>query len=177
MARFAVLLRGVNVAGHRRVPMARFREILGALGYSDVRTYLQSGNAVVTTPSGTAGAVAGAIRQALIDELDVDTAVLLRTPAQLAKVVRDNPLPDEVAEPKRLHVAFLFAAPTAAAVRAIDTAAFLPDRLEVVGDSAYVYYADGASKPRIPASAFTRLGVEATARNWNTVLALREMLG
>ena len=91
MTRFVALLRGINVGGHRKVPMARLREVLGEAGFADVATYLQSGNAVVTAPDTDPQAVASHIEQAIAAAFGFDVDVLVRSGAELDAVIAANP--------------------------------------------------------------------------------------
>lgn len=165
--RFVVLLRGVNVGGHRRVPMAELRTLLTGLGFADVQTYLQSGN-VVLTAENEPEQLERRVHDAILDGMGVDTTVLVRTAGELADVVARNPWPDRVDEPKKLHAVFL----TAEAPAAQDFSRYAPEEVHVDGRTAYVWYALGAGRTKLPAQV---PGVEGTARNWTTVLALMEM--
>ena len=169
MTRYVALLRGVNVGGHRRVPMAELRAALKGLGLQDIATYLASGNAVFTSDLEPA-VLERAIHSAILERMSVGTTVLVRTAAEMAEVVADNPWPERAAEPKKLHVAFLTAEPA----EVPDVSRYAPDEAEVRGRAAYLWYADGAGRSKLT---LTLPGVEATARNWSTVLALAELAG
>lgn len=133
MIRCAALLRGVNLGGHKRVPMADLRTLLAdELGYDDVVTYLASGNAVFSTGERTLDAVAERIRSGVLDRLGVDCAVLLRTADELADVVARNPWPHRAGEHKRLHVYYLEGPPAGE----LDPAATAPDEVVVSGREA-----------------------------------------
>lgn len=160
-----LLLRGVNVGGHRRLPMAELRERVGRLGGVDVRTYLQSGNVVV------AGGPAD-LAARLADELG--TPVLERTAAALQEVVDGNPFP-EVADPTRLVAVFLSRPVPAAAQALLAPAATAPDRVRPAAGVLYVHYPRGQAGATLSAATLARVDPAATARNWRTVLALREM--
>ncbi len=110
-SRQIALLRGVNVGGHNRVPMAHLRELLLDLGYEDVCTHLQSGNAVFTAGDVLPDVASQAIEGQLARSLGLGVRVLVRTAADLARVVHANPLPAAVAEPSRFLVTFLSAPP------------------------------------------------------------------
>lgn len=168
---YAVLLRGVNVAGHRRVGMADLRELLEDLGYTAVSTYLQSGNAIVTTAGGTARALERAVEAALGERMGVRTDVLVRSAAELAAVIEANPFPEAASNPKNLHVAFLSGPSPKAQVESLDPTDYAPDRL-VLGDRvAYLHYANGSQRSKLGPVLAAFPGV-ATTRNWNTVQAL-----
>ena len=168
--RAAVLLRGVNVWPHHRIRMPELRAVLEDLGCSDVETYLQSGNAAVTWP-GTPAELEQAVGPGLTAALGWTVPVMVRTGAELARVVRDSPWTD--LDPKLFHVAFLAGDPDPAKVAAIDHEALLPERVVVGERVLYLDYAQGAG--RSTGLDRLRLGVDATARNWRTVLALRDL--
>ena len=175
MSRYAILLRAVNLGSHQKVSMPDLRKALESLGYTDVATYMQSGNAVVTSSIKEPAQLAKAVRKGLCDELGLDTPVLVRTGAELAAVIADNPYPELVATPTKLHAVFLSAQPAKASVAKLDPARYLPDEFQVGERVLYVSYPGGAGRSKLTATAFARLGVDATARNWNTVTALAEM--
>lgn len=167
MARVAVLLRGVNVGGHNRIAMADLRGLLEGLGCTDVASYLQSGNAVVTSD---AAGLAGQVEAALEDELGLSVSVLCRTAAELDAVVAANPFEPD---PTLLHAVFLSAQVEASL---FDAAALAPDRVEVGDRVLYVRYAGGShASPVATVLSGRRFPVVATARNWRTVLALQEL--
>jgi uncharacterized protein (DUF1697 family) len=175
MARLVVLLRGVNVGGHARVPMARLRELAEELGYADVATYLQSGNLVVSADARPAE-IEAAVADALRTHLDVDVAVMVRTAAALAAVIAANPF-GEVTDPKRLLVNFLAAQPASQRIEALDRDEFTPERFEFGDRCMYQWLPDGVGRSKLAAAPWDRrLGVRGTGRNWRTVLALRDLL-
>lgn len=172
MTTYVALLRGVNVGGHRRVPMAALRALLEALRHTDVTTYLQSGNAVFRSDEPDTEQLGEQIAAAVREQLAVDAAVLVRSAAELAVVVAANPWPHRAAEPTKLHVAYLSAVPAVVG----DVSRFAPDEVAVVGRAAYLWYAQGAGRSRLDLHAVERaLGVTATARNWTTATRLAEL--
>lgn len=170
MTRLAVLLRGVNVGGHNRIAMAAFRSLLEGLGCTEVKTHLQSGNAVVTW-SGSAAALAKAVEQSLREEADLPVSVLARTAVELDAVVRGNPFAGEELDPTLLHVVFLGGPPPE-----VDIEALLPDRVVPAQRELYVAYAVNSHESKAAKLLQgKRFPVVATARNWRTVLALQEL--
>jgi uncharacterized protein (DUF1697 family) len=172
------LLRAVNVGGRNRISMARLRELLEGLGYGEVRTHLQSGNAVFTAPSMPPERVAHKIERALADELGLAAKVLVRTHAELEGVVAANPLLDVASDHARLLVTFLSEAPAREALSELAPADFEPDVFALGEREIYAWYPDGVRATRL-SNAFweRRLGVVATGRNWNTVTRLLELAG
>jgi uncharacterized protein (DUF1697 family) len=169
------MLRGINLGGRRRVPMADLRALFGDAGYGDVQTYVQSGNLVLESASSAADLEREAA--ALISErFGFDVPVVVRTARQLAAVVKRNPLGDVASEPKRYQVSFLSGKPPASVVSAMQEAAVGGERVVCHGREIYAWHPDGVARSKLwNALAGKGLGVTATARNWTTVLALLEM--
>jgi uncharacterized protein (DUF1697 family) len=164
---YAALLRGINVGGNKKVPMADLRAVLEGLGYDDVATILQSGNAVFRSRKKVEAVT---IERAINARFGFDVAVLLRTADELAGVVAANPFPEALEEPKNLHVWFLSGEPGALDLDA-DTIA--PDQVAAGGRELYVWYANGMAPSKLGRHLHEgTLGLVATARNWNTVTKL-----
>ncbi|MCP9956751.1 DUF1697 domain-containing protein [Streptomyces sudanensis] len=177
--RYAVLLRGVNVGGPRRVPMAELRALLTGLGHTDVRTYLQSGNAAFTTASGAGeDALAAAVERALEDRFGFPVDCLVRGGPYLRAVVDACPFPAAELEGRQLHVTYFSAPVTADRFAGLDAAAHLPEEFRLGDRALYLYTPDGLGRSTL-AAALARpsvvKGLVATTRNWNTVRKLAEM--
>ncbi|HEY5659540.1 MAG TPA: DUF1697 domain-containing protein [Gaiellaceae bacterium] len=172
MARYVVLLRGINLGSRNRIAMPKLRAALESAGLDDVRTYLQSGNVVVSSRASPANTVRGVIA----DEFGLDIAVVTRTRADLAKVVAHNPLRDVATNPKRYQVSFCDAKPSRDAVRLIEAAAAKGERVVVHGREIYAWHPDTIARSKLwTLLAGSKLGVTATARNWTTVEQLLEL--
>ena len=180
MPRTVALLRGINLGRSRRVAMAELRELLEGLGYADVRTHLQSGNAIFGTDDRPA-AVAAAIEAAMAERLGMEVGVVVRTGEELAAIVAADPLGDVADDPARRMVVFLPAKPNRAALQALGAlqAEDLGDeRLEVGAREVYAWCPGGVGRSRLMAALGTGTTTPGgTARNWRTVTALAEMAG
>ena len=155
--------------------MPDLRRLLEEHGYEDVRTLLQSGNVVLT--SGEAPATLERdLERTIAEGLGVDTRVVVRTRDELADVIARDPFGDEAHEPKRYQVSFLSRAPDPEVVRAIAERDFTPEKVVFSGREAYAWHPAGMQRSAL-ARLLTdeRLGVTATARNWNTVTRLLEL--
>lgn len=174
MTRYALLLRGINVGASTKVSMPRLRELAEGLGWTDVGTYINSGNLFAECGRASAAAVVRDLEAALHDDLGRRVDVVARTRRQLEAVVAANPFPD--ADPRFLHVTFLTRTPTAAGVAAFDDElARHPERGAVVGSEAFVDYVDGAGRSTLSWDKVARaMEVTGTARNWRTVQVLLE---
>ena len=175
MSSYVALLRGINVGGHNRVPMAELRAGLAGLGYSDVRTHLQSGNVVFRAPVAADDELEQSISDLLAAEFGLSVAVLVRTAEEFLAVFAGNPL--ETTEPARLLVLFLSAVPEPARLAGIDPARYLPERFALRPTEIYLYCAVGIiESPLLKVFTDKRLGCAVTARNWNTVTRVAELL-
>jgi uncharacterized protein (DUF1697 family) len=176
MPAFVALLRAVNVGGTNKLPMADFRKMLESLGYKRVETYIQSGNAVFDAAS-PAAKVAKAVAAALETLMGAPVGVVLRTHEELGQVIAANPYAAEAAaDGARVHVVFLSGVPSAAAVAGLAKIPARRDRYHHSGDTLYLHLPDGAGESKYTAKTLDRLlGVNVTARNWNTVVKLHEM--
>ena len=170
--RQVALLRGINVGGHKKIEMARLRQIVQALGFDDVRTHVQSGNVVFTTDT-TPEQAAREMERQIAEELGLTVRVLVRTRDELARVVERNPLRDVASDPARFFVTFLSVEPDASRLREIDPAAFAPDTFAVGEREIYVWCPNGLRETRLTHAFWEKLlATTATARNWNTVTKL-----
>ena len=178
MERLALLLRGINVGGRRRVGMAELRDLLEELGYEDVRTLLQSGNAVVGAADAP-DAVVAAVEKGIRERFGLDVGVVVRTAAEIADVVAANPLGDVATDGAKQVVVFLSAEPDPEALAQIDAAALAPERFVVRGREIHAWLPGGQQRsPLMQALSRPSIapGAIATVRNWNTVTKLRDML-
>jgi uncharacterized protein (DUF1697 family) len=157
--------------------MPELRELLSSAGFEDVRTYVQSGNVVLSCD--LSPLEVGASAERLISErFGFDVDVIVRTGSELAEVVARNPLGDVAVDPKRYQVSFLEAEPDPSVVERIAAAKAEPERLVAIGRELYAWHPAGVARSKLWAKlAGTGLGVRATARNWTTVCALHEMAG
>jgi uncharacterized protein (DUF1697 family) len=175
VARHVVLLRGINLGSRNRVPMPKLRELLEEAGFEGVRTYLQSGNAVLSSTK-KADEVARACRRAIGDSLGLDLDVLVRSRAQLAAIVKRNPLGKVATNPKRYQVTFLAKKPPGGLAATLEELAVESERVVVSGREIYAWHPDGVARSKLWALLGGRdLGVTATSRNWTTVTSLLEL--
>ncbi|MCI0574092.1 MAG: DUF1697 domain-containing protein [Myxococcaceae bacterium] len=176
MARYVALLRGINVGGNKKVPMARLREVLQGLGYTDVATLLQSGNAVFTSSEKKPARVVAQLEAAIAEEFGFEVSVVVRTRDELAAAIEANPLPGADDAPSRFLVTFLSDVPEPKRLQELEPSAFLPDEFRVVGREIYARFPSGIGDSKLAATlSGLRLGVTPTARNWNTVRKLLEL--
>jgi uncharacterized protein (DUF1697 family) len=164
VARFVVLLRGINVGRNKRLAMADLRALLADAGYTAVTTVLNSGNAVVTGPDEPPAAHAARIRAAIAERTGLDVAVVVLTADQLRAVVDAHPFADIADDGSRMMAHVLAEPPGDLPV---------PEHTRVVGQVVYQWCPDGLMAA--PAVELPR-GALVTTRNWNTITKLAALL-
>jgi uncharacterized protein (DUF1697 family) len=169
MARLVALLRGINLGAKRRVPMADLRELMQELGYTDVRTVLQSGNVVFT---GAQKDAKQTLENALRDRYGFDVDVILRTHEELQAIAGHDPFKDEADDLKRYFVVFLDGPPKLDGLEDTD---WSPEKLHAHGRELYAWCPDGMQGSKLmKALGKPGLAETATFRNMNTVKKLLE---
>ncbi|MDP1795586.1 MAG: DUF1697 domain-containing protein [Acidimicrobiales bacterium] len=163
--RRVALLRGVNVGGHGKVPMAELKEVFQEAGAKDVVTYIQSGNVAFDGP---VALNAKKIATAIEKHFKLKVSVAVRTHAQLQKVIDDSPYDD----PSLVHVGFLITKPK---TTEIDVSQFAPEEFTVVRDEVYFHLPNGVGTSKMMPFLGRRLGADMTVRNWNTVMKMFEL--
>jgi uncharacterized protein (DUF1697 family) len=175
MTTYVAMLRGINVSGRNTLSMVDLRALITATGGKDVRTYIQSGNAVFTSrrsPSAVVDSLLAGIEAAL----GTKVPVLLRTSDELAEIVDANPFISRGEDPKTLHVTFLGAVPLTAAVKVASQKKSDDDEFVVIGRQVYLSCPNGYGRTKLTNTFFEKsLGSEATTRNWATVTELADM--
>jgi uncharacterized protein (DUF1697 family) len=176
MTVFVAMLRGINVGGRSSLPMTDLRRITESCGHTDVRTYIQSGNVVFSTPGRPSAAkVATELRRKIAGQTSLDPDIAVRTKAQMDKVVEGNPFVVDGADPTHLHVVFLIDDTRPAAVGELDLERYAPESLVVRGNEVYLYLPNGMGRSKLAADLARKRDAVGTARNWRTVTKLAEM--
>lgn len=173
---FVVLLRGINVGGHNRVPMAELREALSEAGFSDVSTYIASGNVILDSDDRTEQQVVDEVEAVVADRFGLSIPIVARSVGEWPSILDANPFTDAESAPKTLQVSLCDRAPDPEAVAAFDDDAYQPDRIGIVGRELYLWYPDGSGRSKLTGAVLERqLDVTTTARNWSTMLKLAEL--
>lgn len=163
------LLRGINVGRSKRVAMGALRDVLTGLGYADVSTVLNSGNALFTCSTRAARTAAADIAHGVGCELDVDCQVVVRTGDEFHAALAQAPMLDLMTDESRYFVGFLDVAPSAAGRRTVVETDVEPDRVELVGRELYLWCPGGLLASPLGKVKWDRaLGCAVTMRNWKT---------
>ena len=168
MTTFVALLRGINVGGKHGLPMQDLREILQAQGCKDIKTYIQSGNAVFQARK-KRDELAADIKAAIDEQFGFAPIVHLLTREEFESVLESNPFPEAIETPRFLHVSFLLTSPDKPDLDTLEDLKSPTERFELVGNAFYLHAPDGIARSKLAAKVDKCLGVQTTSRNWRTV--------
>ena len=186
MASHVALLRGINVGGRNKVPMADLREVVASLGHTGVTTYIQSGNVLFSTAETDTAKLAAALESAIAGRFGIWASVVVLSRDELAAVLAANPYPDEP-NPRLVHVVFLTAEPPEdlldriAAAESAAAAKGSRDTVRAAGPALFLHTPDGFGTSELAQVLFRIIsppakkqapGLAATARNWATATKL-----
>lgn len=178
MERYATILRGINVSGQKKIRMADLSRLYETLGFTNVRTYIQSGNVIFDSVPVKPDNLIREIEQAIQKKFGFDVPVLVRTREEIRAAISANPfLKEKDIDATKLHLTFLEHVPEKSAVREFDPGSLGQDRYSIEETNVYLYCPGGYGKTRLSNTFLEKqLGVRATTRNWKTVNALDELL-
>ena len=178
METFISILRGINVSGHRKVPMNELKSLYEKLGFKNVITYIQSGNVIFKTNKKYTSESLGRILEKMIDEkFNLDVPVIVRQGKEMANILSHNTflkMHDVINE--KLHVTFLEKAPAQSELQKIKEYDYSPDRFTIKNKEVFLYCPGGYGKTKLSNNFFeNKLKVRATTRNWKTINKLVEL--
>ena len=181
--KYVAVLRGINVGGRRKIRMADLRKLFVEWGYDNVATYIQSGNVVFETMEMDSSAIARQISEGIEQHYGFDVPTIVRTASEMEAIIKGNPFFEgtandfEVADIKPLHITFLQSLPTADCIASLAAFDAGGDEYAIVGKAVFIYCNNGYGKTKLNNQLLERkLKVQATTRNWKTVLRLWAML-
>ncbi|HKX26548.1 MAG TPA: DUF1697 domain-containing protein [Blastocatellia bacterium] len=176
MKTYIALFRGINVGGKNALPMKELVAVLENLGARNVKTYIQSGNAVFVSPEKETSQLSNKIRREIKKHRGFEPFVLLLELKDLETVVRNNPFPAAAAtEPQALHAGFLAAVPETPNLRQLESLKSESERFELIDQVFYLHAPEGVGRSKLAARAEKLLGAPMTDRNWRTVCKILEM--
>jgi len=173
---YIALFRGINVGGSNVLPMRDLVAQLEDLGSQNVKTYIQSGNAVFQNEEEDASLLSNKIMAAIKKSHGFEPHVLLLMPAEIARAVASNPFPEAEAEPKTLHVYFLASMPKNLDLGALDSIKSDRERFALKDRVFYLHAPEGIGRSKLAANTEKLLGVAITGRNWRTVRKVMAMV-
>jgi uncharacterized protein (DUF1697 family) len=178
MTRYISILRGINVGGKRKILMSDLNKLYSDLGFSNIITYIQSGNVIFDVKSmGQIVDIEGKIENAIMKIFGFDVPVIVRTVPELQRSIAINPfLTTQVVEVERLCLTFLKDLPTAEKLDNLNKIDFHPDKFEIIGKDVFIYCNGKYSESKLTNNLIeSKLKVGATTRNWKTVSKLFEL--
>ncbi|MGW8246849.1 MAG: DUF1697 domain-containing protein [Acidiferrobacterales bacterium] len=178
MQRYVSILRGINVSGQKRIKMDDLTALYESLGFTNVHTYIQSGNVVFDAAGKKAGKITSDIEQAIQRHYGFEVPVQLRTSAEMSTTVKANPfLKEKKIDIGKLHVTFLEQVPEKSSVQNFNPGPLGSDRYVIQGAEIYLYCPGGYGKTKLSNNFIEKqFGVRATTRNWKTVNVLADMV-
>lgn len=174
MPRYVALFRGINVGKAKRIAMADLRALLGKLGYTDVATLLNSGNALFTGPTSTKHAEK--IRAAVAKQLGVDAHVIVKSAREIADIVSGNALEKVATNPSHLLVALCDDRKALAALAPLASEDWGREKLHLGKEAAYLWCANGILESKVAVRLLKDLKGTGTTRNWATLLKIQALL-
>jgi uncharacterized protein (DUF1697 family) len=174
--RYVALFRGINVGKAKRIAMADLRALLGKLGYTEVATLLNSGNAVFTGPDDAAGEHAGRIRAAVAKKLGVDALVIVKSAREIAAIVSGNELEKVATDPSRLLVAMAQDRKVLAGLESLAVRDWGTEKVYLGKHAAYVWCAKGILESEALGEVLRGLKGTGTTRNWATLNKIHDLL-
>ncbi len=176
MKTYIALFRGLNMGGHNILAMKELVELLEKLGFSSVKTYIQSGNAVFHGRGCNASRLSDTITAEIKKTHGFAPQVLLVEPVGLKKIIASNPFPDAESNPKSLHILFLTSVPENPDLKALENIRKKSERFKLKGKVLFLHTPEGVGRSKLAASLERLIGVPMTGRNWRTVTKIMEMV-
>ena len=175
MASWIALFRGINVGGKNVLLMKDLVVLLEGLGCEDVKTYIQSGNAIFRSAELDASALEESISKAVSELFDFRPRVIVLGVGQFRQAAASNLFPEAEAEPRTLHLFFFGQRADAPDVEGLDAAKSASESFVLTAQVFYLHAPDGIGRSNLARAAERLIGVDVTARNWNTVARLLVM--
>jgi uncharacterized protein (DUF1697 family) len=176
MPTYISMLRGINLGGHKLVKMERLRALFESLGFSRVRTYINSGNVIFEAGKISTSVLSSKVEKKIEGEFGFPVAVISKTSEEIGKAIESNPfLREKGIDLSKLHVTFMWKAPAQADSKKLEALAGA-DRFRCLRTEVYLYCPNGYGQTKLANNTLAKLlGSGATTRNWKTVNRLYEM--
>lgn len=177
MTTYISILRGINVSGQKSIRMIDLKALYESLGFTNVITYIQSGNVIFKTSSElNSNELAQKIEQAILKKYNFEVPVIIRSVKEWNIVTKNNPFIAPTIEEGKLYVTFLNREPDKILLDSINKLDFTPEQFKITGKEIYLYCPNGYGNTKLSNNFFEKkLKTQATTRNWNTVLKLLEL--
>ncbi len=177
MTKYISILRGINVGGKRKILMADFKKLIQDLGFTNIHTYIQSGNVIFNSHKiENDDTISHNIEQLISKTFGFGVPVIVRTVDEIKQSISNNPFLKDNDDFERLHLTFLKEKPTSDKLEKIKSYDYSPDKFEIKNKDIYIFCSGKYSKSKLTNKFFEdKLKITATTRNWKTVNKLYEM--
>ena len=173
---YVAMFRGINVGGNNLLPMTELVSVLNSLGLSDIKTYIQSGNAMFRSAENNRALLADNIGEALQTSHGFRPALMLLNQSEFLTAATANPFPQAADNPKTLHLYFMAEPPANPEIDKLDDLRQNGEQFELINQVFYLLAPGGIGRSKLAVNAENLLGTPATARNWRTVSRLLTMI-
>ena len=171
MSTYIALLKGINVGGHKKVPMAELRELLSQSGFENVRTYIQSGNVILQSSEKSNQKIEKTVKEAITNYFGFEVSVLVKTRQDLQRIFNNSSFSED--KKKASYFIMLHNTPDNELVKIASEKIYEGETYQIIEDCIYYYSANGFGQSKFDAKFFERkLNTFATARNYNTMVKL-----
>ncbi len=171
MITYIVLLKGINVGGHKKVPMADLRALLEKEGFKNLQTYIQSGNVILQTTESNKLPLETHVSKAIQSHFGFEVSVLAKTRKELQHIFDNSPFTEE--KKKASYFMMLHDEPNAEAIREASQKVYEGEEYYIINDCIYYFHDKGLGKAKFNVNFFERkFQTFATARNYNTMIKL-----
>ena len=169
MNTWTVFLRGINVGGHKKLPMAELRTLLTKAGFANVQTYIQSGNCVLESAETDARLIESAIHSAIANEFGYQLPIMALSKSNLANVIKANPYDVAEGQEKTVHIFILSKTASSPDLDKLEVLKAPSEKYTLTGEAFYLHAPDGIGRSKLATGAEKCLGVPVTARNLRSV--------
>lgn len=173
---YVIFIRGINVSGKNIVKMKDLKEALQKEGFEDAKTYIQSGNVVLSSDLTSLDDISASISNVLKNGFDVDAPLITLSKDEYSKTIKNNPFSDPQLDPKTVHMVFLAEEPKSDCKDKLDSVKIDSESYEIIEKVLYLHAPDGIGRSKFVANMEKMLGTSVTARNLRTVMAVFDLM-
>lgn len=177
MNKFIALLRGINVSGQKQIKMADLQSLFESINFSEVKTYIQSGNVIFSAKEKDSTKLEKKISFAIKKRFGFEINVIIISSTELKNLINKNPFINKKIDIEKLYVVFLSNSPDKENIKNLNASDFSPEEYFLDDKSIYLFVPNGYGRAKLNNNYFeSKLKVPATTRNWRTVRTLFELV-
>lgn len=178
MEKYLALLRGINVSGKNLIKMSELRDLLISNEFVDVQTYIQSGNIIFRHKMESTSVLESKVNKVILNGFQLQIPVIIKSQNELINAINGNPFPEVIEKDyNKLLLVFLKETPTAQNIKSLSAMSFTDEKFVIKENLIYLFFKNGSGKSKMNNNFLeSKLKVQSTARNWNTILKLDKLL-